>query len=161
MELFLSDSCLLGESELLENSLFKRLDLESVTPSIFSVSKESELFSLLSFNFISLSEIYLNDIMPINVEYCIHQNMQIYMPTTTFCGLKIFNKKPRGHIAHLRNNRHNSDQISITVSNSKYLDNLVEKILHKKLKNFPTFRHIHVFFVRNQTTFIASVFVRI
>lgn len=38
------------------------------------------------------------------------------------------NKRPRGNIAHLNNNRHNSFEFNIMLSNTKYLDNLVGKI---------------------------------
>lgn len=53
-----------------------------------------------------------------------------------------FDKRSVGHIAHVSNNSQSSDQISIAISNSKYLDNLVELILHKKWKHLPIFFHI-------------------
>lgn len=60
------------------------------------------------------------------------------------CYQKI-NKRPRDHITHLSNSSHNSDQISIAIYNSKWLDNLVEEILLKKILKSSCFYMYHIF----------------
>lgn len=63
------------------------------------------------------------------------------------------NKSPWGLFAYLS---HDSEQISITVSKSKYLDTLVQYILLKNKKNPKSFDfHPHMFILNSKPFFVS------